>query len=138
MDKDMKCCWNCQLRTDNECMLIYGDQRKNIIKNAEPCDSWVKRQWNEEILSTNIGPFGDKEEYISLKAKYQNSIFVFLQKYFSYIRSFYSLKESFERLEKKESYNEEFLSFMKAEIPDVYKKLKLEYKKQKKEKEKHD
>lgn len=28
MDKDMKCCWNCRLRTDDKCQLMYGNFKK--------------------------------------------------------------------------------------------------------------
>lgn len=130
MDKDMKCCWNCQLRTDNECQLLYSDSnKKNIIKNAEPCEFWVERRWNEEELSSSIGPFGDQKEYVNLKAKHQNSIFDFIQCYFSYRQSFYILTKDFEELEKKELYNEEFLRFIKKELPEVYKELKKQFKK---------
>lgn len=110
-------------------------KKKSIMEDAKPCGSWTKRSWEEETLSSNIGPFGDKNEYVVLKAKYPNSIFCFTQKYSNYINSYNNMIEDFEECKKRTLRNEEFLHFIKAEIPDVYKKLKSEYKKAKKEKE---
>lgn len=130
MDKDMKCCWNCQLRTDDKCEMLCGGKTKSILEDAKPCNSWAKRLWSEEITSSCIGPFGDQGEYVALKAKHPNSIFCFIQKYFNYSESYDNLFHEYKELEKIEVQNEKFLNFIKAEIPDVYKKLKSEYKKQ--------
>lgn len=130
MDKDMKCCWNCQLRTDDKCQLLCGKKEKSILEDAKPCGSWAKRIWGEETTSGNIGPFGDQNEYVDLKAKHPNSIFCFMQSYFNQGKSYNNLLHDYKELEKIELRNEEFLNFVKTEIPDVYKKLKSEYKKQ--------
>lgn len=101
MDKDITCCWNCQLRTDDNCQLRFGDYKtKSIMEDAKPCSSWTKRFWDEETLSSNIGTFGDKKEYVNLKAKYPNSIFCFVQDYINYKCSYHNLLQNYEELKK--------------------------------------